>query len=978
IQDGTTSLLGIVEALGPTLTNEDAAVRARGTELLSAVLKQTAIPNRTIPNLTQFYLSRLHDHQSVPALLDGLESILKSDKIAKSQAVTIPVHLVENFNVQGYQQSVRHKVFQIVQHSLDKYTPELRKEPQFLPGFINALEGEKDPRNLLLGFKLTRDLIDALDIQPYAEELFELLFSYFPITFRPPPDDVYGITAEHLKNSLSECLRSTSAFAEYAMPALVEKLGTTSGAAKVCFIPARLIGTLLLKFGHQRDAVELIAACAPVYGIAAVAPHIENIWELLKDDVEKAQEDSAEQKNALFCVRSILATLSSSPAQNSMNPLEKLLKLIVTDCLSHMKEPESKLARTGGRLVVAAASSSDSAFSYAAQVAVPKLLSFADSEPEPKRRKTSLDVLADLAVAGIALYGPTDNDGGVNHSDDLSNPLLQFKDALLATFRKAAGEDRHLAAVAVPGARGLRAAIQSRLVGSEEAEDCFARVLDAMLASEDPKVREECLADVLRLEADDPSLTILLTIPRLLDNLDAAKDLEWHLHCLKEVTLLHTESAPSVLSALIRRVAAVRERLDSTTSEEGDEEAQLVLGTVLAIAEKLGAQSTDFADALVSLVVLPLWAECFRSVSKGASFAQTTLPPVSNITTTVVRSLSVVAQQSLVAEAFKTPLPVPDAAGFLRTLFQEAAASESPVLTISLAKAASSLINKLYDGKVWRRCGPSVAHSDRWPDAPVRSFVQEFVGTAGPQLQDMGTAETERRRVLILLIWVLRAVVLRSAPEHVQRVVALLGDATLGGQAAESFTIYISDSEQAISKANHAVVKPLYRQKFFGLVFPLLLAGCGSSNDGAADRANSLTALVNILADVPPALIAQNLAKIFPLLLDALAVPNSRLKAHAVGFVRSFSDSSEIIAGHAPSAVAKLLALLEPTPTNTESVRSEALRALAAIALVMPYDRLHPLKPSVLRALDRASDDRRKAIRREATVTRARWANIGS
>jgi hypothetical protein len=123
------------------------------------------------------------------------------------------------------------------------------------------------------------------------------------------------------------------------MPALVEKLGTSSGGAK-------------------RDAVELISACAPVYGIAAVSPHIENIWELLKDDVEKAQEDSPEQRNALFCVKSILSTLSSSPAQTNANPLERMLKMIVGDCLSHMKEPESKLARTGGRLIVALASSS--------------------------------------------------------------------------------------------------------------------------------------------------------------------------------------------------------------------------------------------------------------------------------------------------------------------------------------------------------------------------------------------------------------------------------------------------------------------------------------------------------------------------------------------------------------------------------------------------------------------------------------------
>ena len=34
------------------------------------------------------------------------------------------------------------------------------------------------------------------------QDLFNITFCYFPITFRPPPDDPYGITTEDLKNAL--------------------------------------------------------------------------------------------------------------------------------------------------------------------------------------------------------------------------------------------------------------------------------------------------------------------------------------------------------------------------------------------------------------------------------------------------------------------------------------------------------------------------------------------------------------------------------------------------------------------------------------------------------------------------------------------------------------------------------------------------------------------------------------------------------
>lgn len=63
--------------------------------------------------------------------------------------------------------------------------------------------------------------------------MFEVTFCYFPITFRPPPDDPYGITSEHLKVGLRDCLSATPYFAKFALPLLLEKLSSSSGSAKV-------------------------------------------------------------------------------------------------------------------------------------------------------------------------------------------------------------------------------------------------------------------------------------------------------------------------------------------------------------------------------------------------------------------------------------------------------------------------------------------------------------------------------------------------------------------------------------------------------------------------------------------------------------------------------------------------------------------------------------------------------------------------
>lgn len=63
--------------------------------------------------------------------------------------------------------------------------------------------------------------------------LFDSVYNYFPITFRPPPNDPYGITAQDLKGRLQDCIAATSQFAPHAIPSLLDKLDSTSPNVKV-------------------------------------------------------------------------------------------------------------------------------------------------------------------------------------------------------------------------------------------------------------------------------------------------------------------------------------------------------------------------------------------------------------------------------------------------------------------------------------------------------------------------------------------------------------------------------------------------------------------------------------------------------------------------------------------------------------------------------------------------------------------------
>lgn len=63
--------------------------------------------------------------------------------------------------------------------------------------------------------------------------MFDSVFCYFPITFRPQPNDPYGITAQDLKIRLKECLASNVLFVDFLFAALVDKLDASSVNVKV-------------------------------------------------------------------------------------------------------------------------------------------------------------------------------------------------------------------------------------------------------------------------------------------------------------------------------------------------------------------------------------------------------------------------------------------------------------------------------------------------------------------------------------------------------------------------------------------------------------------------------------------------------------------------------------------------------------------------------------------------------------------------
>lgn len=57
--------------------------------------------------------------------------------------------------------------------------------PDFVYGVISSIDGERDPRNLMLLFNILPNFIKEFPLGHLTEEMFEVISCYFPIDFNP-------------------------------------------------------------------------------------------------------------------------------------------------------------------------------------------------------------------------------------------------------------------------------------------------------------------------------------------------------------------------------------------------------------------------------------------------------------------------------------------------------------------------------------------------------------------------------------------------------------------------------------------------------------------------------------------------------------------------------------------------------------------------------------------------------------------------
>lgn len=228
----------VVDELGPALTNKDTDIRLKGMKFLSDLLR--AIPNDFLNQaqlsfIVQFYCDRMKDHHSVaPQVINGLLAIVKMKNLPPATITQILQQLFQHIPCQSQVRGDRANIFSIIQHLSDNYQHELDSMgADFIYGVIQAIDGERDPRNLLFLFEFMPRFIATYSLRHFVEEMFEVFSCYYPIDFHPSPNDPKAITRDLLAEKLKVCLCASKDFAQFAYTLALEKLDSDLSVAKL-------------------------------------------------------------------------------------------------------------------------------------------------------------------------------------------------------------------------------------------------------------------------------------------------------------------------------------------------------------------------------------------------------------------------------------------------------------------------------------------------------------------------------------------------------------------------------------------------------------------------------------------------------------------------------------------------------------------------------------------------------------------------
>ncbi|THF99081.1 hypothetical protein TEA_007038 [Camellia sinensis var. sinensis] len=236
--------------------------------------------------------------------------------------------------------------------------------------------------------------------------------------------------------------------------------------------------------------------------------------------------------------------------------------------------------------------------------------------------------------------------------------------------------------------------------------------------------------------------------------------------------------------------------------------------------------------------------------------------------------------------------------------------------------------------------------------------------------------------------------------------------------AADAFHILMSDSEACLNRRFHTIIRPLYKQRYFSTMMPIVLSSVAKS-DSPITRSMLYRAFAHIISDAPLSAMLSEAKKLLPILLDCLSMLSEEISDRDIIYsillvlsgILTDKNGQEAVVENAHIIISRLLGLISyphmmtrvkkgivnlgvslvdlflwinvPAPVEimqklsfcVQLVRETAIQCLVAMS-ALPHARIYPMRTQVLRTISNALGDPKRAVRQEAVRCRQAWLEL--
>ena len=970
LQSQRLKLIDLVTSLGEYINNkEDGQLRSRTAAYLADVLENT--PTQVLSGqerklLRDFVLARVESDSegigSAARSLIALEGLGKWDEeTAQSVAVAFVSHAnpLKQFKLQ----TDRHAAVRLFDLLMAKYRTALSKvhdrDDNFMTEFVTFFDGEKDPRNLMTIFSILYVPMIEWDVHAHARELFEAVFNYFPVAFRPPPDDPYGITAQDLKDRLKDCISANSDFAPFAFPQLLDKLDSSY-------------------MNTKRDVLQAIQACISGYAANTINLYAVDLWDALKFEILNVQEEDLGEA-ALLAL-----SLIAGKFIHLDGPLNAFLRPIIKECNEHLEDAPTKQSIAAGRILYSVASAGQAVADKIARGILPVLFSLYGASESIAKRRGLLEVLNQILKA----YGELSRSYTNANPETVAAFVREALPALLGALHRAPKAEVSFRLTALEGVTRLLAV--PRLLSQEQSHQIVDAVTNIILhetVHDHGDIRLEAIKALSEMAHSAPNAIRDRAVPAFIVELpDVPNEGRDYGPVLEAFAQLSGERL--VFDVVVRRL---RDRLTAARRQQAPSAYQRALLLAILYAFSRGSPIVEDTGILRSSYFTDYAEPLIANAREDAAHSDDpeVLEVIGRITNIILRPQSVHFQNKIYHKYAAWPTGAEEGQTISSHMAERLAplslhyyaairpevieletaisllqvyatlalnADTSPAMTSILLRHISLLVNKFIDPKA----------------------MQLTLTNANIEVETLLSQPTNPRTIGVAFTIVKALLIQGKAPTLTTNyLTALLKLLSISPKSTATHFAALLSNDDILTKQNHCRVSGLYKQKVFNQIIPPLIEEIRTAD--AAIKPNYLIALSGILRWLPYSMLEPSLAPLVPPLLQILDLQDTEDQISKPPILTVFEDNllhgPEILAQHTALLITRLLACTT-SPGNTASVRTSALRVLALVPKALRREIVVPFRGAVVRGLGGCLDDPRREVRGAGVRCRTAWLGL--